>query len=38
MVAAPRDPQLDPIGIMHHSVDAHRRKMREQIIDCFEVT
>jgi hypothetical protein len=38
MVAARRDPQLDPIGIMHHPVDAHRRKMREQIIDCFEVT
>jgi hypothetical protein len=38
MVAAPRDPQLEPIEIVHHPVDAHRRKMREQITDCFEAT
>jgi hypothetical protein len=38
MVSARRDPQLDPIEIVHHPVDAHRRKMREQITDCFEAT
>jgi hypothetical protein len=38
MVAARRDLQLDPIEIMHYPVDAHRRKMREQITDCCEAT
>jgi hypothetical protein len=38
MVAARRDPQLGPIEIMHHPVDAHRRKMREQSTECIEAT